>query len=413
MATIKNITARQILDSRGRPTLTVKVETENNFGEFSVPSGASTGSHEAHELRDGGGEWGGAGVNQAIQNVETIIAPALAGLAVQDQAKLDQVMLELDGTANRNQLGGNAIIGVSVACAVAAARAEEIQPFEYLRRLAGQSKPLSETPLLFMNLINGGKHSSSKLDWQEYHLIPQTDNPTEALAIGTAVMQALAPILREQYGDLSANQGDEGGFVPAISDPEAPLAAIWQAVRKTGVEDRVKLGLDVAASSFYEAGKYKINGQDYSAQQLLELYQKICRGYPMLSIEDPFAEEDFADFAKLQAEQSELLVIGDDLTVTNSERLKQAIELKSISGVIIKPNQVGSLTETLQTIKLAQDNNIKCIASHRSGETNDSFIADLAVGLGCYGLKAGAPASGERVAKYNRLVEISTLIKQK
>lgn len=391
--------AEEILDSRGNPT----VEVEASDGEYrvtaAVPSGASTGAYEALELRDGDPKrYGGKGVQKAIENIHKIIAPALAKKDPRDQKEIDEAMLALDGTSNKSKLGANAILGVSLAAARLGAAVSEKPLFEYLRALA-EIRPSRKIPYLFVNLINGGKHAITPLPFQEYHVVPQTEDLEEALNIAQKVQNELKETLK-------ANIGDEGGFVPQIGDVEEPLRILKRAAEKTGVMGKIKLAMDVAASSFYEDGKYKVGGKNLSADELLKLYQKVAADYPLLSIEDPFYEESFEDFAKLQKAIPGLYVVGDDLVATNTARLKMAIEKNSINAVIIKPNQIGTLTETLATMKFARDNDLECIVSHRSGETNDDFIADLAMAFEVFGIKAGALQRSERVAKYNRLLHI-------
>ncbi|MEK7501186.1 MAG: enolase [Patescibacteria group bacterium] len=404
-AKITNIKAREILDSRGNPTLEVTALAENASASFAVPAGASTGAHEALEKRDGDpNRFRGLGVLKAAENIEKIISPALAGLDPSDQKQIDSTLLKLDGTPNKSNLGGNTLIGVSIACTKLAAAVKNIEVFEHLRSLA-DIKPSREIPLLYMNLVNGGKHAQTKLAFQEYHVVPMVDNVEEALNLGTKIQNDLKKKLVESFGISSANLGDEGGFVPAINEVKKPLELLWQVIEENKSADKVKLALDVAASSFYETDRYNFDGKSYSADELLDFYQTLTNSLPVLSIEDPFQEEDFSNFAKLLS-QKQTRLVGDDLTVTNPVRLKEAIAQKSIDAIIIKPNQVGTLTETLETMRLARENNIECIVSHRSGETTDDFVADLAFAFGCFGLKAGAPHSGERVAKYNRLLKI-------
>lgn len=394
------------MDSRGNPTLEVTVFSENISASFAVPSGASTGTHEALEKRDGDkNRFSGLGVLKAVENIEKTISPALAGLDPCDQKQIDDILLKLDGTPNKSNLGGNTLIGVSIACAKLAADVKGLEVFEHLRSLA-EIKPSRPTPLLYMNLINGGKHAQTQLAFQEYHIVPQTEDIGEALEIGTKIQHELKKKLVESFGTSSANLGDEGGFVPAISAVKKPLELLWQVTEENNLSDKVKLALDVAASSFYQDGLYEFEGRKHTSDELTDLYSSIMNSFPILSIEDPFQEEDFNNFAQLLA-QKQTRVVGDDLTVSNSARLKMAIAQKSIDAIIIKPNQVGTLTETLETMRLARENNIECVASHRSGETTDDFVADLAFAFGCFGLKAGAPHGGERVAKYNRLLKIT------
>lgn len=418
MTEIKKIEAREILDSRGNPTISVTVVTEGGSGTFEVPSGASTGVHEALELRDGDqSHFEGRGVLKAVANVAAI-EPAFIGMNASDQSVIDKKLIELDGTENKSKLGANAILGISVASAKAAAAAKGVEVFEHLRDIASVP-PSRKTPFLYMNLVNGGLHARSRLSFQEYHLVPQSESIEESLEIGTGVMHELRKLLVERYGASSANIGDEGGFAPDLEDIEVPLALLMEASKNTGHDQKIKLALDVAASSFCKDGKYNVGGKALSADELAVIYADLANKYPILSIEDPFAEESFEDFTRLRAaaesapdgqaklNTGKFLVIGDDLTVTNKERLKKAIEAKSVSGLIIKLNQIGTLTETIETMQLARANGLECIVSHRSGETNDDFIADLAFAYGAFGIKAGAPQREERVVKYNRLLKIA------
>ena len=408
-AIIKKITAREILDSRGEPTLEVCVVAGDAGarGTFSVPAGASKGSHEAAEKRDGDATaFRGMGVSGAVAIVEGEINGSLTGVNVFDQEKIDEIMIALDGTADRSRLGGNAMIGVSIAAAKAAARAAGKEVFEYLPTLAPDIKRSRAVPLLYMNLMNGGKHAQTPLAFQEYHIIPQFDDLREALSVATTVQAALRDKLVAALGASSANLGDEGGFVPATTDVRLPLELLATTLKELNLTDHVKLSLDTAASSFYENGIYAVGGEQLAPAAMLQRYLALSKEFAIFSIEDPFAEEEFADFAALKAQGNGLCVVGDDLTTTNAARLQKAIDGKCVDALIIKPNQVGTLTETLATMRLARENNIECIVSHRSGETNDDFIADLAWAFGCFGFKAGAPMRGERVVKYNRLWEI-------
>ncbi|MBI2052454.1 MAG: phosphopyruvate hydratase [Candidatus Sungbacteria bacterium] len=409
MSKITQIRAREILDSRGNPTLEVTAASEDVSASFSVPSGASIGSHEALEKRDGDKKrFRGLGVLGTVKTIDEIVSPALTGLDPANQKKIDAALLQLDGTANKTNLGGNTIIGVSIACAKLAARTQKKEVFEHLRSLA-DIKPSRSTPLLYMNLVNGGKHAQSQLAFQEYHVVPLTDDVETALDWGTKIQHELKEKIVESLGATSANYGDEGGFVPSAAEIKKPLELLLQILEEHKLSDKVKLALDVAASSFYNQGQYEFNGQNHSADEFLDFYGTLINSFPILSIEDPFYEEDFKRFAQLLL-YKQVKVVGDDLTVTNPARLKEAITQKSIDTIIIKPNQIGTLTETLETMRLARANNIECIVSHRSGETSDDFIADLAFAFGAFGLKAGAPHGGERVVKYNRLLEITKII---
>jgi enolase len=395
MNKITKILAEEIKDSRGNPTIKVTVWSGDNFGSFSVPSGASTGVHEAHVI----------GNSKAIFNVNEIISKALIGQDVLNQKEIDRIMIELDGTTNKDNLGGNSMIGVSVACAKVAAKVSGMEVFEYLRTLS-EIKPSRKVPYLYMNLINGGKHAKNDLAFQEYHIVPDTENAEEAIKIGIAIQNTLKEIILKDLGEESVVLGDEGGFALKISDIKKPLIYLNEAIKQNNLEDKVRLALDVASSSFYNNGTYKVDGENLSKEELLDIYNTLIQEFNLLSIEDPFDEEDFNSFKKLKDNNKDLLVVGDDLTVTNKILLQEAIEKGSINAMIIKPNQIGTLTETLETMKLARENDIELIVSHRSGETGDDFIADLAYAFGCFGLKAGAPLRPERMVKYKRLIQI-------
>lgn len=400
MNKITKIIAEEIKDSRGNPTLKVNVWVGDESGSFSVPSGASTGAHEAHELRDVDGK----GASEAINKVNNIIAGALVGQDVLNQKEIDRIMIELDGTLNKDNLGGNSMIGVSVACAKVAAKVSGVEVFEHLRTLA-EIKPSRKTPYLYMNLINGGKHAKNDLAFQEYHIVPETEDVEEAVEIGITIQNTLKEIIFKDLGEDSVTLGDEGGFAPKISDIRQPLFYLRSAIKQNDLEGKVRLALDVAATSFYQNGMYKIDGKDISKEELLDIYNSLIEEFNLLSIEDPFYEEDFESFKKLK-ENNETIVVGDDLTVTNKNLLQQAIEKGSINAMIIKPNQIGTLSETLETMKLARENDIELIVSHRSGETDDDFIADLAHAFNCFGLKSGSPQKAERMVKYKRLIKI-------
>ena len=307
------------------------------------------------------------------------------------------------------------MIGVSIACAKVAAKISGLEVFEYLRTLAEilprsswRGKPSRKTPYLYMNLINGGKHAKNDLAFQEYHIVPDTENIEEAVEIGILIQNTLKDIIRRDLGEESVALGDEGGFAPKISDIRQPLFYLRTAIKQNELEGKVRLALDVAATSFYENGLYKIDGKDVSKAELLDIYNSLIEEFNLLSVEDPFEEEDFESFKKLK-ENNKTIVVGDDLTVTNKNLLQEAIEKRSINAMIIKPNQIGTLTETLETMQKARENSIELIVSHRSGETDDDFIADLAYAFGCFGLKSGAPLKPERKIKYDRLIKISEI----
>lgn len=415
MNKITKITAEEVRDSRGNPTIKVTVLVGDMLGSFSVPSGASTGSHEAHELRDEDGK----GVKNTIEKVNNVIAPALIGKDILNQKEIDQIMIELDGTPNKDNLGGNSMIGVSIACAKVAAKISGKETFKYLQSLEN-IKPSRKVPYLYMNLINGGKHvlqsfsnslgvSDKSLAFQEYLVVPDTEDAKEAVEIGIKIQNNLKEIILKDLGEESVVLGDEGGFAPKIIDIRKPLLYLSEAIKQNNLQGKVRLALDVAATSFYDNGIYKIAEKNVSKEGLMNIYNSLIQEFNLLSIEDPFYEEDFESFNKLKDNNKNLLVVGDDLTVTNKILLQKAIERESINAMIIKPNQIGTLTETLETMKLARENGIELIVSHRSGETEDDFIADLAYAFGCFGLKAGAPVKPERMVKYKRLIKISEI----
>lgn len=402
MNAIRTIQAEEIRDSRGRPTLKVTTTTDAASGSFSVPSGTSTGSEEALELRDEDG----MEVKTALRNIIEEVTPALVGMDVTRQQALDARLCELDGTPQKSRLGGNALIGVSIACAKAAAHTRGLEPYEYLRTLI-DIKQSRTVPYLFMNLINGGKHARSPIMFQEYLVIPDTESVSAAMNIGTLIHQELSVLLKEHQEYAAYRMGDEGGYALPAGTVHDPLKLFAEAAMRLKPEVRVWFGMDVAATTFYADGTYQFDGEKHTADGLTTLYTNMTKEFPLLSIEDPFAEKDFTGFTKLHNDQPNLMVIGDDLTVTNQKLLTRAIREKSVNAVIIKPNQIGTLSEALATMKLARDNEIECIVSHRSGETHDDFIADLAYAFGCFGLKSGAPIPAERLAKYNRLKLIS------
>lgn len=398
---IDKIIATETSDSRGNPTISVTVYVGEVSGNFSVPSGASTGANEAHELRDKDGK----GVSQAIENINKIIAPALIGQNVCDQRSIDETMIALDDTKQKKNLGGNAMIGVSIACAKAAASVKRVEVYEHLETLA-EMKPSRSIPLLYMNLINGGKHAHNNLAFQEYHIVPFVDDINESVEIGLKIQTTLEKMIGEELGKEMLVLGDEGGFAPNVKNIREPLVYLSRAIKENNLEDKVRLALDVAASSFYENGTYLVDGKKISNDELMSIYNNLIEEFNLLSIEDPFDEESFDDFKKLKNENN-IKIVGDDLTVTNVERLHLAIKNDSINAMIIKPNQIGTLSETLSTMRLARESDIELIISHRSGETDDNFIADLAYAFRCFGLKSGSPRKTERMVKYKRLIEIT------
>ena len=399
---ISEVRGREVLDSRGNPTVEVEVETEGgDCGWAIVPSGASTGIYEAVELRDGGSRFHGRGVLRALSSV-ALIASEVVGLDVREQEIIDRLMIELDGTENKSNLGGNAILGVSLACARAAAASEGEQLYEHVG--AGEGGLL---PIPFFNVINGGKHAGNLLDFQEFMVAPLgAESFREALRMGSEIYHALKGQLRSEYGPTAINVGDEGGFTPPVSRPEEALEAIERAVEEAGYGGVVSLAMDVAASSFYEEGEgYCVAGETLEAGELIDLYGELVGSFPIVSIEDPLQEEDFEGFAEV-TRRLPIQVVGDDLLVTNVSRLRRGLEMGAGNALLWKVNQVGTLTEALEAAELALGSGWGVMASHRSGDTEDPFVADLAVAIGCGQIKTGAPARGERTAKYNRLLRI-------
>ncbi len=405
---IRDIHAREILDSRGNPTIEVEVTTEEGyFGRAAVPSGVSTGIYEAVELRDGGTRFHGKGVTQAVAAVEGEIAGMLIGFPVAEQKRIDEEMIRLDGTENKSRLGGNAILGVSVACAKAAAESLELKLYEYIDTEA------SVLPVPFFNVINGGKHAGNQLDFQEFMVAP-TGAKTfrEALMMGSEIYQTLKSRLLKGYGKNAINVGDEGGFSPPMESPEEALEAITASAEEMGYGGVTRLAMDVAASSFYKDGGYSFMGKTLSRGELIDVYMELVSKYPISSIEDPLEEEDYEGFAEI-TRALPIQIVGDDLFVTNVKRLMKGIEMGACNSLLWKVNQIGSLTEAMDAARLAMDSGYTVMASHRSGETEDPFVADLSVGIGCGQIKTGAPARGERTAKYNQLLRIEEWLGEK
>ncbi len=408
MPKIKQISAWQILDSRGNPTIEAKVITAKSSGSAMVPSGASTGRHEAWELRDQEKPFSGQGVLKAVKNIIFTISPYLKNIDCQNQAKIDQAMITLDGTENKRKLGANAILAVSLACAAAAANEQKVELYRYLRSLI-KTKTKLTLPTPYFNVINGGKHADSPLSFQEFMIVPQFKRLSDNLRAASEIYHQLKQLVHQKYGRSAANVGDEGGFAPRnLQNNQEVLSLLVKAITKSGYEDKVKLAIDAAASQFYHQGVYRVDGKNLTRSQLLNYYLKLIKKFPLISLEDPFHEEDFAAFAQLNQliKPRSVMVVADDLTVSNSHRLKTAIEQHSGNCLLLKVNQIGTLTEALEVAQLAFRNKWKVMVSHRSGETEDTFIADLAVALGCGLIKVGAPCRGERTAKYNRLLRI-------
>ena len=411
MSKIKTIEALEILDSRGFPTLEVCVTLENGIkGVSAVPSGASTGQHEACELRDGDkSRYGGKGVLSAMNNVNTQLNNALTGFQVEDQNDIDELMCNLDGTQNKTNLGANAILGVSLAIAKANANNQNIELFEMIGKNQGTTLPVP-----MMNILNGGAHATSNIDFQEFMIVPLGANSfSQGLQWGSEVYQVLKTILKDR--GLSTGLGDEGGFAPNIDTPKNVLALIGEAIETAGykIGDDIALALDVASSEFFEGGKYNMVGlgETFSSEELSDYLDQLVNEFPIVSIEDGLAEDDWEGW-KYHSEKSgsKIQLVGDDLFVTNVNRLARGIEQNIANSILIKLNQIGTLSETLDVMELADNNKYNSVVSHRSGETRDTTIADLAVATNCGQIKTGAPARTDRVAKYNRLLGIEHIL---
>ncbi len=403
---IKSIKAREIIDSRGYPTIEACVTLSNGkCGTASVPSGASTGLYEAHELRDGdSSRYLGKGVLTAKKNVNTIIAPALTSLGTSRQRIIDNKMISLDGTHGKSSLGANAILAVSLAIAKANANSEDVPLFRHVGGLFG-----SKMPIPMMNILNGGAHAENNLDVQEIMIVPiGFDSFSKSLCAGCEIYHALKEILKER--GLNTAVGDEGGFAPNVRDEEEAIELIIEAIYLSNYDtDKVKIALDIASSEWYEGGKYHLPKANltFTSEELIDRWQKLVSKYPIISLEDPLGEEDYTGWEKITELIGErVMLVGDDLFVTNEKRLEKGISFGLGNSVLIKPNQIGTLTETLDVIALAKQHGYSTIISHRSGETTDTYISDIAVGTNAGFIKTGAPCRGERVAKYNRLLEI-------
>ncbi|AGZ81099.1 phosphopyruvate hydratase [Campylobacter fetus] len=404
MVIVKKISAIEVLDSRGNPTIKTKVELcDGSIGEAIVPSGASTGKREALELRDGGEAFGGKGVLKAIKNVNSMIAEEICGKDAYNQKAIDDAMLGLDGTDNYSRIGANAVLGVSMAVARAAANSLKIPLYRYL----GGANACT-LPVPMFNIINGGAHANNSVDFQEFMIMPFGFSKfSDALRAATEIYQTLKKILND-LGHSTA-VGDEGGFAPNLKDNEEPIKIIMEAIKKAGYKpgQQIKLALDVASSEFYDGKTYQIEGKKLTSEELVDRYVELCDKYPIFSIEDGLSEDDWDGWKVLSEKLGDKIqLVGDDLFVTNEKILKEGIEKGIANAILIKPNQIGSVSQTMQTVRLAQRNGYRCIMSHRSGESEDSFIADFAVALNTGEIKTGATSRSERNAKYNRLLEI-------
>jgi enolase len=402
MSAIRAVRARQVLDSRGNPTVEVDVQLDSGAaGSAIVPSGASTGVHEAVELRDGGGDWGGKGVTRAVANANGEIAQAVRGRDPADQAGLDRALIELDGTPNKGRLGANAVLGVSLATAKAAAAEGGMSLY---RHLGGADATTLPVPML--NVINGGAHADNSIDLQEFMVVPVgADSFAEALRVGAEVYHALKKLLHDR--GLETGVGDEGGFAPNLESSEAAIDAILDAAEAAGHRGRVAVALDPATSEVFADGVYRFEGRAKRSDEMPAFWGGLAGRYPIVSIEDPLAEDDWGAWRQLTDDVGQRVqLVGDDLFVTNPERLQRGIDEGVANSILVKVNQIGTLTETIEAVRLAQSSGYTAVMSHRSGETEDTTIADLAVALGTGQIKTGAPARSDRVAKYNQLLRI-------
>uniref|UniRef100_A0A7S2R1F5 phosphopyruvate hydratase n=1 Tax=Eucampia antarctica TaxID=49252 RepID=A0A7S2R1F5_9STRA len=418
MSAITGVRGREIIDSRGNPTVEVDITTKEGTFTSSVPSGASTGMYEAVELRDGGSRYMGKGVLGAVKNVNTVLADAVMGIDVSDQRAVDEAMIKIDGTPNKGVYGANAILGVSLAASKAGAGAKGIPLWKHYAEIAGN--PVPETlPVPCFNVINGGEHAGNKLAFQEFFVIPTgAETFTEGMEIGCEVFHNLKSVIKAKFGGDATLIGDEGGFAPPC-DVESGLAMIMEAAEKAGHLDKISVGLDVASSEFKVEGKneydldFKTTGPEkdtsmiITGDELIQMYKDMIANYPVVTIEDPFDQNDWDNWTKIcQQVGKEVQIVGDDLTVTNPIKIKEAIEKGSANCLLLKVNQIGTISESIDAVKLSKQNGWGVMTSHRSGETEDSYIADLAVGLCTGQIKTGAPCRGERTAKYNQLLRI-------
>ena len=421
---ILSVKAREVLDSRGNPTVEVDVLTKKGFGRATVPSGASTGRHESLELRDLDSRYHGKGVLKAVANVNERIAPKIVGLSAKAQRRIDSIMIDLDGTQNKSNLGANAVLGVSIACARAAASSMKIPLYRYLRNASGikgadgaDSDDKFLIPIPFSNVINGGKHAGSPLKIQEFMIVPTgASSFSEAARMVSETYHALRQKIENRFGRTATNVGDEGGFAPPIQNAEDALNLLESAISECGYSGSIKLAIDSAASEFFLDGKYILD-KEYSGEELMDYYLNLAESYPIISFEDPFEQDDFSAFRKftykIRAKYGDKVqVVGDDLLVTSIPRLKEGIRRRACTALLLKVNQVGTLSEAFRAAAMAFRHDWNVMVSHRSGETEDSFIADLAVGLGCGQIKLGAPCRGERTSKFNQLIRIEEEIGQ-
>lgn len=405
MFEIIDIKSREILDSRGNPTIETEIITGGGYGSAIVPSGASTGKHEALELRDKNDRYGGKGVLNAVRNVNETITPLLIGMDIRKQREIDRVMIEEDGTENKSNLGANAILSVSLAAARCAADTINVPLYQYLGGLNTYVLPVP-----MMNVINGGEHAGNELDFQEFMIMPVgAKSFSEALRICAEVYHHMKKVISKKYGKSSTNVGDEGGYAPPMKEISEPLEVIMSTLEELAYKDIVKIALDTASSTFYDekTGTYNAMGKKMTPGDLIDLFADVSSKYPIISIEDPMAEDDFEGFVEITKKLGKKIqIVGDDLFVTNKNRLSKGIKKGACNSLLLKVNQIGSLTEAIDTASLAYRSGYSVVVSHRSGETEDTMIADLAVGISSGQIKTGAPSRSERCAKYNRLLRI-------
>ncbi|MCP3683052.1 MAG: phosphopyruvate hydratase [bacterium] len=403
---IKRVYAREVLDSRGKPTVEAEVYAGKTFGRAIVPSGASTGTHEAVELRDNDKRFQGNGVLKAVNNINKTLSKKIVGMDCTKQTQIDKKLIDADATKNKSKLGANAILAISMANARAAANTKGIQLFELL----GKKKFILPVP--FCNVINGGKHAAGDLKMQEFMIAPvKAKSFKDAIRMSAETYHILKKVIAKKYGKTAVNVGDEGGFAPNLKNATEALNILEKAIDIAGYKGKMKIAMDCAASEFYSQGVYNLE-RKYSASKLVDYYLDLVKSYPIISIEDPFNEDDFKSFADLTKE-SKIQIVGDDLLVTNTNRIKKAIKAKSCNCLLLKVNQIGTLTEAMDAANMAIKNKWKVMVSHRSGETEDSFIADLSVALACGQIKSGAPCRSERLAKYNQLIRIEESLGKK
>ncbi|HGJ67132.1 TPA: phosphopyruvate hydratase [bacterium] len=405
---ITKLYARQVLDSRGNPTIEVEAYFNNYVGRAIVPSGASTGKYEALELRDGKKDYFGKSVMKTLDNVNNIISRKLLGKEFLNQRAVDDLLIQIDGTPNKSRLGANAILGVSMAVCRLAAAVKQKPLYEYIGEISGVERKNYRIPVPFANIINGGKHAGTSLKMQEFMIAAvNAKSFKDAARMTSETYHILKGLIEEKYGKSATNVGDEGGFAPQLTTPEQALDLITVAIKKSGYKRKLKIAMDCAASEFYDEKEKKyVLEKSYTKDEMIDYYIRLLKKYDLYSIEDPFDQDDFEGFNKLTALAKKTPIIGDDLLVTNPERIKYAIDNKLCNALLLKVNQIGTVSEAINAAKLAYSAGWKVMVSHRSGETEDTFIADLAVGLGCGMIKLGAPCRGERVAKYNQLLRI-------